>query len=306
VGNTGCPGDDLAVFNYDEKARGWRAACHEKLFVCSAVGGGTRCTEQDAATLDQELFARSQLLFQLPKQRRDRFVSVDILAGTWDEYSIQVAAAAALSAKQLEKVEEFSALYTDFSPAFNDSLKSCIGADNVALFWSSGQSILMSPAKQCMSALRTSGELAFLHAVPRRKFAFATDVRGIKPLARPAVEAMAATPVPEPAPAAASARATDSAPADEAATTALNEKVRTDLDAAASDILTCVAADKTAVKVHVDAEGNATYSLMGALAGSGEEGCVRAVLKGHTFGAGPLDVVHLVKTAPAHAESNTE
>jgi hypothetical protein len=303
VGNTGCPANDLAVFNYDENTRGWHAACRDKYFVCSAVGGGTRCTPQETATLDPELVARSQLLFNLPKQKRDRFVASDILAGTWDSFAYEVAALGKLSDQQLENMQDQSVtLYTSFSAGFNEALKSCVGSDRVVEVWiNNSGSFISYPDKRCLSELAVHPDLAFLRSEPGRRYVLATDVHGIVPLPRPAPNTVAA-PAAQPAAAPVVDSASSVAPTDNQA---LSAKVRADLDAAASDILTCTASDKMAVKAHVDEQGKATFSLMGALSGSGEEGCVRAALGARTFAPGPLDVVHLVKAATQAAEPLT-
>ncbi len=297
VGNTGCPANDLAVFNYDENTRGWHAACRDKYFVCSAVGGGTRCTPQETATLDPELVARSQLLFELPKPKRDRFVATDILAGTWDSFAYEVAALGKLSDQQLANMEDQSVtLYTSFSAGFNEALKSCVGSDRVVEVWiNNGGSFVSYPDKQCLSELAAHPDLTFLRSEPGRRYALATDVHSIVPLPRPAANTVAA-PAAQPSAAPVADSASSAAPADDEA---LSAKVRADLDAVASDILTCTASDKTAVKAHVDEQGKATYSLMGPLSGSGEEGCVRTALGSRSFAPGPLDVVHLVKAAPS-------
>lgn len=51
VGNTGCPAEDLAVFSYKRDVRSWRAACGDKLYVCSDIRGATECNPQQGCVV---------------------------------------------------------------------------------------------------------------------------------------------------------------------------------------------------------------------------------------------------------------
>jgi hypothetical protein len=70
------------------------------------------------------------------------------------------------------------------------------------------------------------------------------------------------------------------------------------LDEQASDIVSCTAGKATAVKVDVDAQGQASATLHGA-PGSAEDECVRALLQPPRFEGGPGSLIHVVKPPPA-------
>lgn len=109
-----------------------------------------------------------------------------------------------------------------------------------------------------------------------------------------------AAPPPEPEPDAPSAADLPvSSPAPEtqgAEVTAAEAAVRAALDAAHADVLACVARDRVVVRATWDAAGVVSLALQGDLAGSPEEGCVRAALSALSAPAGAAGtVLHLVR-----------
>ncbi|NRA35915.1 MAG: hypothetical protein HRU17_21545 [Polyangiaceae bacterium] len=115
VGSTGCPAESLAVFDYRVESRTWRAACKEQLYVCSAVGGGNKCTPQKVETLDSDLAARAALLLKVPKAQRDLFITYDLMAVSWDEYLQLMRIVNSLAPVELADVGSISDIY--FGPS---------------------------------------------------------------------------------------------------------------------------------------------------------------------------------------------
>lgn len=81
---------------------------------------------------------------------------------------------------------------------------------------------------------------------------------------------------------------------DPAVRRAAEEALRQAIEARRDDVLACAPHDRVVVRVRTDANGAASVALGGDLAGSAEEGCVRAALD--DLRAGPsLEVLHLVR-----------
>lgn len=74
------------------------------------------------------------------------------------------------------------------------------------------------------------------------------------------------------------------------------QALRTVLEARRQDVLACVERDRVAVRARWDAQGAVTLALLGDLAGSPEEGCVRAALDDFRAPPGePGEIVHLLR-----------
>src|SRR6478736_5522702 len=85
AGSTGCPADQVSVFNKTSKS--WYAACGERVYMCQESRKGAECAQQDPKALTPALMERVRALNAVPKPQRDAFVSADITKGTWDEYA---------------------------------------------------------------------------------------------------------------------------------------------------------------------------------------------------------------------------
>ncbi|MGE3634987.1 MAG: hypothetical protein AB7P00_34115 [Sandaracinaceae bacterium] len=77
----------------------------------------------------------------------------------------------------------------------------------------------------------------------------------------------------------------------------IESMIRDGLDARRDDVLACVSRDRVAVRAAYAADGTVTLSLSGELAGSAEEGCVRAALDGVRVAATDAGgvIIHLVR-----------
>lgn len=96
------------------------------------------------------------------------------------------------------------------------------------------------------------------------------------------------------------AREPDASPdgeAREGSRAGVEARIRSGLDARREDILACVGSERVAVRVAYEPDGRVQVSLQGPLAGSAEEGCLRAALTGVRVAASgaPGVVVHLVR-----------
>lgn len=276
AGSTGCPAEQLSVFN--KSSRSWYAACGERVFMCQESRKGAECAPQDPKGLSPALMERVRALNAVPKPQRDALASADITKGTWDEYAKLVGAVGMLKPEQVKSVPDAAALYTDFSPAFDSALVSCLGVEGVVkVSVARGGSLSVSPSKGCVVDLRSAADLAPLRARSGSDFYLAAGVRGVTPAPHPVdpnVPVKPAGPPPE---------------------SELSKSVRSWLDGVAKDITTCTNTETAVVSVHVDAQGLPTTSLREELAGTPAEGCVRAALPAESFAAGPETVVHLVR-----------
>ena len=310
IGNTGCPEEDLAVFNYQVESRSWQAACHEKMYVCSDVRGATRCTLQDEATRDPEVYVRAQLLYELPKAQRNAFISFDISQGDWETYSKAVAAAKLMTPEQVEDLgDRLRLLFVDFSEPFNRELRMCVHGDPLEV--RVGETYLGSPVRRdCAKALLLKPDLEPLKAHHGQVFVLVAGVYGVEPLPRPTLAAPTLDSADEAEGAVAdnNTQAGDD-PAKETppeghqssapspASPEVAQAVRDWLDASAPDILTCTDSERTAVSVRIDQNGGAAVSLRGKLSGGPEEQCVREALGDKSFDGGASEILHLVKAA---------
>jgi hypothetical protein len=283
---TGCAPEQLSVFNYNKTERTWLAACDERLFVCTEKRGGANCTAQKSEALDPALLERVRALKTVPKPQRDAFISADISAGDWNTYAKTVGAVNKMKPGQVKAVGDLTKLYTEFSPAFDAALTSCIGPEGVATITvASNGGIAVSPNKGCLVSLRSAPDLAPLRQQPNSEFYLASGVRDVQPIARPV----------DPAVAKAAAEAAARKAAEPPPPSALSNHVRAWLDASAKDIGACADAQSVPVSVSVDAQGVATVALREGLAGTPAEGCIRSALPQQTFEPGPETVVHLVR-----------
>ncbi len=281
AGGTGCPTNDLTIFDYDEASRTWGAACVDKLFVCASSGGG-KCKQRESQTVEPELRDRVALVAQLPKAGRDLFVKVKMLDGDWDTFSRRVAVVQRLNDAQIQELESLQDIYLDLSDGFSGELTACVETGVLPVYvYDSGQatSKVLSP---CASAL--AARLRFARPYRERRLALIAGMRDVKPLPRPEMTqpvADAAEPAPAPA-----------ALADEA-------PIRTWLDEHAEEILACNAGQTVAVRVDLDDQGTAAVGIHGAPAGSPEVSCLQAALTAPAFGQGPGTLIHVVKPSAA-------
>lgn len=307
VGNTGCPAEELAVFSYKRKERSWRAACGDRLYVCSDIRGATECQLQQAHTEEPELRERARLLSGLPKTARDHFVEIDILALSWEEFSKRVQIAAKLSPQQLQEIEDLTTVFAGFSAGFNEQLRACSGQNGVYQLRVKQAGFVSRKHDRCaQNGLLASPEIAHLADGQNKNYYLATDVFDIQPLPRkgPLPPHSPAEPFPSAermAGAGAEAPTTGPAvmPPASASQGGVEASVRSWLDTQAAEVLECVGAERVPLLVHVSETGAASVKLRGQLSGSPEEGCVVSALGTRQFEAGPLDVVHLVKQAAA-------
>lgn len=287
IGNTGCPAEDLAVFNYVVENRSWRAVCVEKLYVCSDIRGATQCVPQDPNTEEAGLKDRAKLLLKLDKPRRDVYIKSDIRAGSWESFSSGVVALSKMNAKQVADVEDAMKLITGLSDPLMQQLSACKNAAVLPIRVDKKTGALLPQAGNkngCFLKLMGSSEFAHLRAHRDETFFVPTGIFGVKPLpapqAAPPPAPVEAQPVEPPA-------APEPNPEIEAA-------VREWLDGNARAIVSCTG-EESAVLVKVDDQGKPQVSLQGALAGKAAEGCVRSALGSKQFPPGPAEVMHFVK-----------
>ncbi len=277
AGATGCPSDQLSLFN--KEGKNWFAACGERVFMCTETRKGAECAQQDPKALGAATMERVRALNSVPKPQRDIFTTADITKGTWEAYAKTIAAVSKLKPAQAKAVPEASRLYTDFSPGFDNALASCLGADGVAkVSVAQSGSLTVSPSNSCLVGLRGAADLGPLRAQPGNTFYLAAGVRDVQPIDHPVDPTIPPKPVAPPGP------------------SENSKNVRVWLDSAAKDIATCADAEQVVVSVKIDEQGVATASLREEFAGTPAEGCVRAALPAQTFTAGLAEeVVHLVK-----------
>jgi hypothetical protein len=291
IGNTGCPAQDLAVFDYVAKTRSWRAVCHDTLYVCSDVRDGTRCTKQ--ATVDPEVLARGQLLIPLRQDQRDRFIESKIMRGDWEQFSASVVAISKLSESQTEKIEDGTGVVATFPEAFARRLGQCANDAVMRLEVEADGTLkhsinpwMVTPADKCFADLTDSPELAWLRQHPGEVFFLPTGIFGVHSLPHPKALTVAAADPPESA-----------VPASDAAVTEQEDAVRAWLNTSSAEVLSCTGEPRSVVIVNIDSKGAAQVALRGALAGKPEERCVRAALGKKQFAPGPLEVIHLINSA---------
>ncbi|MDH5675877.1 MAG: hypothetical protein OEZ06_27385 [Myxococcales bacterium] len=284
VGLTGCPAEDLAVFNYVPESRQWRAVCHRVFYVCAVTKGGTSCTEQQAATLEAGLPARVQLFMTLPKVKRDRLVTFDLVARSWNEVAHDLVSYDKLSVDQFDRVDELGSLFTEFTADFDRQLKECKGDGAVypIRFRSDGTVEYAEQLSVCERKLARHGDLEPLRKQPGEDFYIVAGVYGVQIPPEPVAA--------KPAAAQTFGGEAHAPPYDQTA-------VRAWIDAAAADLLACSSGEKLLVHVAVDASGHAQVTLRGAQADGPVAGCVASVLPQQTFASGPAEVLHLVKPA---------
>lgn len=306
-GVTGCPEAQLSVFNYNRAKRTWSALCSEKMYVCSDGRGGTRCTPQQGDTIDDELVVRAKALLEVPTSRREWFIDKDLRQGSWDSFALLVAKVKAMNDAQLAAVDPRE-LFLNTSPSFESELKKCLGDDGVLAvsFLRTGEA--QAPTKvvepDCKALLRKDKALEPLKAQPEQTFYVVSNLFNVEPVQRPKL----ATP---PSTSSTEALATSGAEGDDAAAPAslppvtaaaspeLETAVRSWLDQESASILACTGKERSAVLVHVTAEGAAQVSLRGAPPGSPELACVRSALpKPPAFSPGPAEILHVVKASP--------
>jgi hypothetical protein len=299
TGATGCPEQQLVVFNYSRPNRTWNAACGEKQFVCSARGG-IRCTKQEPETVDVELVTRAKALLEVPVAQRTWFVDKDISQGSWDSFATVVATVKALTPEQLERIDP-RRVFAGGSATLDESMRVCGPVESIEVRVEADGD-LTSPA-WCTERLLSSPELAPFKREPFKTFLLVSGVFGLKPVARPALSGeaepktpsvaagehpvdAAATPQSQPAPESVAA----------AASPELDAAVRQWLDRERGAILTCVGKEQAALLVQVNHESKAEISIRGLPAGAPEEGCVRSALaKAPALPPGPATVLHLLR-----------
>lgn len=298
IGNTGCPAEDLAIFNYNKENRSWQGACHEKMYVCSDVRGATRCTLQDEATRDAEVFVRAQLLFELPKHKRNAFIEYDVKQGSWDDYSLRVAIVGSLSAIQVDALEgRIDQLYVGVSEEFSQEIADCVGKDEYFAVRYDG--IRMNETgliqHECARPLLGSDELEPLKKREGVEVLIPAGVTNVKPFPRPEVE-MTEDELPEPPLEEEEGDETAEEPGSAAAIDPhVADSVRKWLGEHRDDILTCAAKERVAILAELNDEGSVSVSLRGELAGTPEEMCVRSAVGKQVFEAGSGQVLHLIK-----------
>lgn len=292
IGNTGCPVENLAVFNYVPESRSWRALCSETLYVCSDIRGASTCTLQDPNTEEAGLKDRAKLLLKLDKPRRDLFISSDIRQGTWDEYSTKVVAVSKMSPTQFKQVEDPNGLFVGFSEQVAAQLTACSPNDLATVEVDKKGGLRPRGAKRmgCFTrVITTSPEFAPMTQHPGETFYVPSGLPAIKPLPPP--KAVAPEPVVHEAP------AVEEAPAE--VSPELDAAVRKWLDERAKDILACTGEEASVVIASLDDAGATKISLRGEMQGKAAERCVGAVLGAKQFDSGPAEVMHLVKKPAA-------
>jgi hypothetical protein len=301
TGATGCPEQQLAVFNYSRPNRTWNAACGEKQFVCSARGG-IRCTKQEPETVDVELVTRAKALLEVPVAQRTWFVDKDISLGSWDSFATLVATVKALRPEQLERIDP-RRVFAAGSASLDEAMKACGWVESVEVRVEATGDLTSSAS--CTDRLLSSPELAPFKREPFTTFLLVSGVFGIKPVARPALAgdvgpktASAAAAEPHPADVAVAASQSESGSVAAGASPELDAAVRQWLDRERGAILTCVGKEQAALLVQVNHESKADVSIRGLPAGAPEEGCVRSALaKAPALPAGPATVLHLLRAA---------
>jgi hypothetical protein len=289
IGNTGCPAEDLAVFNYTVENRSWRALCVNKLYVCSDTRGATQCVPQDPNTEEAGLRDRAQLLLKLDRSRRDLFIKSDIRTGSWEAYSSAIVAVSRMNQTQLADVEDGMRVVAGLSDGFMKQLSACQSGVILPIRVDKAGALIPNagPKTGCFFKLMGSAELAPLRAHKGQKFFVPTGIPGVKPLphpqAAPAPVAPPPAPVEEPAP---------------AASPEMENAVRQWLDSNAKAVLSCTGEETSVVVVQIDAQGAPQLTLQGPLAGKPAEGCIRAALGTQQFDPGPAELMHLVKKPP--------
>ena len=284
VGQTGCPRESLAVFDYHKEVRTWMAVCRDKLYVCSSAGGAS-CTLQDSATHDPEMAQRAILLLKVPQARRVRFVDYDIMSADWETYSRRITTVIAMTAEQDEDIDDLDRLLVDVPAALNAKIAKCIGKETVV---SVDISVKMKGTLSRPKCLRALTRHEYFVALREKTSVvkLAPSLNALDPLPRPSVASPPAEP--ETAP--------DTTPASKGSPE-LDASIRAWLDSIAADVLGCTAAQRLAVQVDVDASGAAEISLAGPDRGTPVEGCVQAAVVTKRFSAGPATVVHLLNRA---------
>ncbi len=264
-----------------------------------ASGGGGKCTLRDPATVEPELLARATLLNTLPKPRRNRYISVKLLDGSWDEFSREIAILQRVDDEQLRKLGPLENVVTEMDDAFAAQVTECTknGVLTVKVYNGAGfeGKAVAQSHKPCAKALVE--RLRFERQYWGRELQFVTGLKGVGPLPRPepalpvADEAVPALPSEQRSSGPNGSPASASPPADEAA-------IRLWLNEHGSEILACNAGEALALRVDVDADGALTVAIHGAPPGSAEGRCLEEALVPPTFAPGVGTLIHLVKAAP--------
>lgn len=312
VGNTGCKGHDLTVFDYDRELRNWTAVCDERIYACSAVGGGTACAPAPSRPDDAEVLRRAALLRTLPKERAEVFVTKDVtaydaegferlvaMAGLVDDELLaliskadrsslvfavlpadHLAKARACETRELMRVMVTSELFLEPPP--NRYGSRCLG-DAMR-----GVQLNRSAAGQTLWLITAFDESAVQAQIAKNAATGTRNRRSTETSPEPSMTIQESAPAgPSPA------------PADGAA--AVDAEVRTSLDARASDLLACVGEPRALFEAKVDARGGVSIALRARGPDDPAQGCVRAVMGPFSVSTGPATVLHLVKVPAAQA-----
>jgi hypothetical protein len=320
VGNTGCAPEALAVFNYDPDARSWMAVCGTELFSCSDAGRRTaRCSPMADAAKSPELVRRAALLLHLPRDRREPFITLDIMAEEEARYTRRIATLAALSEEDMGWVDDIHRMYVAVSDTERAELKRCGLHGLIALdinrktgrwtgHWTRRGDHLLQFVKteEDLSCVEAAAKRIEVPEAQRKRFSYVlvlVDEPSQEVLEAAAAPSTAATV--EQAGSAPDEEATSAAPAEpqaDAATASLpphvQARIRAHLDALREDILACVDAERAPVRVERTSDGGQTVALQGAGAGTPAEGCVGAVVGSLPFEEGADEagvILHLVR-----------
>jgi hypothetical protein len=237
--------------------------------------------------VEPELRVRVALLKQLPRARRDRFIDVKLLNGSWEAFSRKVTLAQRLSDEQLEEVEDLDDVYTNVSPEFSSEPAECErdGMVKVAI----DQSGKATPRRAKMCAFRLADRLNFEPKYRGRTLVIFAGMADLELLPRPVIDVPSA-PV---ATQATAPVATSNTPQ----TIRDDGPIRAWLDQHSDEILACNGGRTVAVRVELDDAGAAKLELHGVAAGSPEASCFAAALAPPVFSPGPGTLIHLVKSA---------
>ncbi len=320
VPTTGCSIGEIVAFNYNDNSdiRQWYAACSGKSYVCTSTGNASCALEQKPR--DEDYWRRVGYLSMLTPKRRTLFVNRDVLGMPLEKLRNEVVLNAGVP-EALDLKKQYGTKLVLLTEKELAPIRKCSNRTSAFFIMDSNGRVASASqpdGKQDLGCLPLGGMLrkglapAPELAGERVLFALSKSKQDLAELASTfdkKVEALLPkneTKVPkepepqEPAPAEAPPPEPEIEVSESvAATLAADDdaRLRSKLDAAATDLLLCLQEERAVVHALVDAEGATKLSSPDIAPGDPRIGCMNSAFSLDEPLESEGELIHLIKRA---------